>query len=168
MESITLSVELVLPGWDCPGSSAERDGLIDQRRRRLRERCGREKRKEQECGYLEVREESSMWMCEGGSWVIGLISPVCLSSLGSRSGSISRPGARLQLLMPLLPTLHSYLQEGAVVWWSAILVIIASSKEMNEQRGKAISYLVSFSFLPPINTLRRCAILCLFMLKIFY
>lgn len=45
MESITLSGELVLPGWDCPGSSAERDGLIDQRRRRLRERYWQREKK---------------------------------------------------------------------------------------------------------------------------
>ena len=140
MESITLSVELVLPDWDCPGSTAEGGGgggLIDHQWRRLRGAIrGGEKRKEQECGYLEVKGgRGVMRMCEGGG-VIGLISPVCLSSLGSRSGSISRPGARLQPLMQLLPTLHGYLQESAVVWWSAILVIIASLEGMNEQRGE--------------------------------
>lgn len=97
--------------------------------------------------------ERSVRMCEGGG-VIGLISPVCLSSLGSRSGSISRPGARLQLLMQLLPTLHGYLQESAVVWWSAVLVIIASLEGMNEQRGEG-NFLFGFPLLLPAY---KCAV----------
>lgn len=70
MESITLSAELVLPVWDCPSSSAERDGLIDQRRRRVREQNGKEKRKEQECGYLEVKwGERHVEVWGGSEWL---------------------------------------------------------------------------------------------------
>lgn len=57
--------------------------------------------------------------------------------------------------MPLLPTSHGYLQDGALVWWSDILVIIASLQEMNEQRRMAVSYLAVLSFLFPINMEER-------------
>lgn len=67
MESITLSVELVLPDWDCPGSSAERDGLIDQRQRRMSEWSKqREKNIAGVWLFRGKREESGVWMCERG------------------------------------------------------------------------------------------------------
>lgn len=169
MESLTLSVELALPGWDCPGSSAERDGLIDQRRRRLRERYVHgEKRKEQECGYLEGKEGECG--CVSGEWVSDWLDFPCVSVIIGEQIWLHQPAWSSAAAANATPAYITWLfagrRCGLMVSYIGHHFLFAG----NERTGRKSNFLFSFlfSFLPPISVVWRFAILCLSMLKIFY